>query len=80
MTKRRMRFGTWCRKDPDDETKIVYTFRMKEADGYEHTAYFTSEDGQSYSMLSRLREAWIEKIERVQNEFDDAWNVVLYED
>ena len=78
--KRRMRFGTWCNKDLNDETKIIYTFKMKEADGSEHTEYFTSEDFASYSMLSRLREAWIESIKRVQNEFEDAWNVVLYED
>lgn len=77
---RRMRFGTWCRKDPEDTTKIVYTFRMKEWDGYEHTALFTSDDPQSFSMLSRLREAWVESIERVQNGFSDHWAVVLYED
>lgn len=77
---RRMRFGTWCKKDPTDETKIVYTFKMKEADGTRHTSYFTSEDTCSYTMLSRLREAWIESIERVKNEFSDHWAVVLYED
>lgn len=77
---RRMRFKTWCAKDPEDAIKIVYTFRMKEWDGYEHTEYFTSEDCVSISTLSRLREAWIEKVERVQNEFSDHWNVVLYED
>lgn len=77
---RRMRFGTWCRKDPEDTTKIVYTFRMKEMDGTEHTEYFTSDDACSYSMLSRLREAWVEKIDRIQNEFSDHWYVVLYEE
>ena len=77
---KRMRFGTWCKKDPDDETKIVYTFKMKEWDGSEHTEYFTSEDQQSFSMLHRLRDSWIESIDRVKNEFEDAWNVVLSED
>ena len=26
MAKRRMRFGTWCKKDLNDTTKIVYIF------------------------------------------------------
>ena len=77
---RRMRFGTWCKKDLEDETKIVYTFRMKENDGEVHTAYFTSEDEQSFSMISRLHNAWIEKIEYIDNEFSTHWNAVLYED
>ena len=76
---RRTRFGTWCKRDPEDTTKIVYTFHMKEADGREHTEYFTSEDPQSWSMLSRLRNAWIQKIEKVTNEFQDAWYAELYE-
>ncbi len=80
MAKRRMRFMTWARKDPDDETKIVYTFRTKEWDGTTKTMYFTSEDTVAYSMIRRIRAAWIEKIERVQNEFEDCWNIVLYED
>lgn len=77
---RRMRFGTWCKKDPDDETKIVYTFKMKEGDGTVNLRYFTSDDSCSYFFLGRLREAWIESITRVQNDFEDAWHVVLYED
>lgn len=77
---RRMRFGTWCRKDPEDTTPIIYTFRMKEADGQERTERFTSEDSQSYAMLSRLRESWVESIKRVKNDSGDVWNVVLYED
>lgn len=82
MTKktRRMRFGTWCKKDPNDETKIVYTFHMKESDGSEHTMYFTSEDKASYSLLNRLRAAWIMKLERVTNELSDHWFAELYED
>lgn len=78
--KRRMRFGTWCRKDLDDDTKIVYTFKMKDADGNSRTAYFTSDDKCSFSMIWRLRNAWIERIDRVENEFECCWNVVLYED
>lgn len=73
---RRMRYGTWCGKDPDDETKIVYTFHMKERDGHEHTERFTSDDPQSFSMLVRLREAWIKSIEKVSGH----WAVELYED
>lgn len=77
---RRMRFGTWCRKDPDDETPINYTFKTKDAFGDDVTMYFTSEDECSYSMIRRLYNAWIESIELVSNEFQHAWNVVLYED
>ena len=78
--KRRMRFGTWCRKDLEDTTKIVYTFKMKEWDGTVETRYFTSEDVVSYSMIERIRNAWIESVERIRNEFSDHWYVVLYED
>lgn len=74
--KRRMRFVTWAKKDPDDETKIFYTFRIKETDKSSKTIYFTSEDTVSYSMIERIRVAWIEKIEKV----NDAWNVIIYED
>lgn len=77
---RRMRFGTWCKKNPDDETKIVYTFKMKEWDGTVRPLYFTSEDDVSLSMINRMRNAWIESIKRVKNEFSDHWCVVLYED
>ncbi len=76
MAKRRMRFITWARKDPDDTTKIVYTFKAKELDGTSKTLHFTSEDTVSYAMMGRIRSAWVEKIERTE----DAWNVVLYED
>ena len=78
---RRIRFGTWCKKDPDDERKIIYTFHMKEADGTKHDSFFTSEDIVSWNMLSRIREAWVKKIELLNNEFEqDAWSVELYED
>lgn len=73
---RRMRFGTWCRKDPNDETKIVYEFTTAEGE----TLYFTSEDSVSFSMLTRIRCAWIEKIEYVSNEFSTHWFAKLYED
>lgn len=77
---RRTRFGTWAKKDPDDTTKIAYTFKIKEWDGSVKVLYFTSEDKCSYTMLGRIRQAWIEKIERIKNEFEDCWNVVIYED
>ena len=77
---RRMRFGTWCRKDPDDETPIHYTFKMKEWDGEEHTEFFTSDDICSWTMLNRLRQAWIDKIELIDNEFCKSWHVIIYED
>ena len=80
---RRMRFGTWCRKDPEDETPISYVFKAKEWewDGNEmvektRVMHFTSEDVVSYSILRRIRKAWIESIEHA----DGRWNVVLYED
>lgn len=73
---RRMRFVTWCRKDVNDETKIVYTF--KTYDG--KTLFFTSEDDCSFSMIRRIRNAWIESIEYVQNEFSTHWHATLYED
>lgn len=72
MAKRRMRFVTWCKKDVNDERKINYT--VKTYDGKVLT--FTSEEEQPRSMLVRLREAWVDKIELVNNE----WNVSLYED
>lgn len=76
MAKRRMRFGTWCNKDINDSTKIVYEFKTAEG----KTLYFTSEDKQSFSMLARLRYAWIESIEYVSNEFSTHWYAKLYED
>lgn len=79
MGKRRMRFGTWCRKDEDDEHKINYTFT--DSDG--EVLYFTSEDIVSWSMLSRIRNAWIISIELIKNEFNNPegeWYAILYED
>lgn len=66
------------RKDTEDTTPIMYTFRMKENDGSVHTVYFTSDDPQSLFMLARTGYAWIEKIERVTNEVQDACDVIVY--
>lgn len=77
---RRMRFGTWCRKDINDKRKINYTFRAFE-DGVD--AHFTSEDTCNFSTLERLRYAWIESIELIKNESNNPegeWYVILYED
>jgi len=70
--KRRMRFGTWCRKDIEDERKIHYRF----TDSNGSVAHFTSEDYVSYSMLGQLQQAWIKTIELKNNE----WYADLYED
>ena len=79
MGKRRMRFKTWCAKDPDDERKINYTFK----DGRTHkTYYFTSENELDIFLFLRIQKAWIESIELVKNEFNNPegeWYVVLYE-
>lgn len=70
--KRRTRYINWCKKDANDERKINYT--LKTYDG--KLLKFTSEEAQPFSILERLRYAWIESIELINNE----WNVVLYED
>lgn len=67
-----MRFVTWCKKDLNDERKINYT--LKTYDG--KTLKFTSDDDQPYSMLVRLQDAWIEKIDLIDNE----WYATLYEE
>ena len=67
-----MRFVTWCKKDVDDERKINYT--LKAHDG--KILKFTSEEEQPHSMLNRVRNSWIDKIELVNNE----WFVTLYEE
>ena len=68
---RRTRFVTWCRRDPDDERPIKYTF--KSTDGIQK---FTSDDVVSFSTMERIRNAWIESIELI----DNTWNVVIYEE
>ena len=66
-----MRFGTWCKKDVNDERKINYTLKTYEGEILE----FTSDDDQPLSMLSRLHDSWVEKIVLVDNE----WFATLYE-
>lgn len=77
---RRMRFITWAKKDPDDNTKIAYTFRKRNQDGTKDTIYFTSEDLVSWDLFFRIREAWVESVELKQEEAEAVWNVVIYED
>ena len=69
---RRMRFVTWCKKDVNDERKIHYTLRTYD----DNVLKFTSEEEQPRSMLNRVRNSWIDKIELVNNE----WFVTLYEE
>lgn len=81
MAKRRMRFLTWAKKDPNDETPIHYTFRMKDsADGAEYVKKFTSEDTCYFSFMEKLRSAWVEKIEKVSTDTGDYWDAFLYEE
>ena len=75
---RRMRFKTWCAKDPDDERKINYTFK-----GNDKTYYFTSEDELDLFAFLRVQRAWVESVELIKNEFNNPegeWYAVLYED
>lgn len=71
MVKRRMRFLTWAKKDPEDETPIDYTFTW--ADGT--VSQFTSEDEVSYSFIEMVRNAWVDTIEKI----DGRWKVKIYE-
>lgn len=80
MAKRRTRFITWCKRDVEDETPIRYTFKSKEADGQESVEHFTSEQCVSFSLLERIRYAWIESITLESDESGNYWNAVLYED
>ena len=70
--KRRTRFITWCKRDPDDERKINYEFT--DCDG--HKYMFTSEDEIDWSLFRRVSRAWIKSIGLV----DDEWYAILYED
>ena len=70
--KRRTRFVTWCKRDPDDERKINYEF----TDYNGHQYVFTSEDEVDLGLFRRISQAWIKNIELVDNE----WYAVLYED
>ena len=71
MSKSRMRFITWATKDVEDTRKIIYTF--KEDGSIQH---FTSEDYVSPEIMNKIRYAWIESIELI----DNVWNVILYAD
>lgn len=70
--KRRTRFVTWCKRDPDDERKINYEF----TDCNGHQYVFTSEDEVDLGLFRKISQAWIKNIELVDNE----WYAVLYED
>ena len=70
--KRRTRFVTWCKRDPDDERKINYEF----TDCNRHQYVFTSEDEVDLGLFRKISQAWIKNIELVDNE----WYAVLYED
>ncbi|MBQ1789747.1 MAG: hypothetical protein II008_06195 [Oscillospiraceae bacterium] len=76
MKNRRIRFVTWCNRDVDDNTKIIYTFRMVNGDGTQEVKHFTSDDEVPYSMLGRIQQAWIESIDLTA----EGWNVTIYED
>lgn len=70
MAKRRTRFKTWCKRDPDDERKINY--RVLDYDGKVYT--FTSEDEVSLSFFNKVSNAWIKNIDLI----NDEWYAVLY--
>ena len=53
MGKRRTRFVTWCKRDPDDERKINYTF--KHSNGC--VSHFTSEDELSFHVFLKVQNA-----------------------
>lgn len=69
--KRRMRFGTWCKKDINDDRIIHYTFKCNG-----EVKKFTSEDELPRTMLSRLGKSWIKSIKLI----DGEWFAELYED
>lgn len=66
-----MRYIDWCRKDPDDERKINYVFT--EWNGEKQS--FTSEDEVTPLMMLRLKEARVQRIRFVGNE----WYIQLEE-
>lgn len=70
--KRKMRFGTWCAKDPEDARKINYRF----TDSHGNVKEFTSDDTVSWEMLGRLNRAWIATVILANNE----WYADIYED
>ena len=77
---KRIKLKNWWQEDIDDERKINYIFINNKTN---KTYYFTNEDSLSYGITERLRHAWIESIELIQNEFNNPegeWYVTLYED
>ena len=77
--KRRTRFITWCKKDPDDERKINYTF--KHANGF--VSHFTSDDELPLNLFLKVQNAWIESVELINNDLENSageWCIILYED
>lgn len=77
--KRRTRFITWCKRDPDDERKINYTFKYSNG----RIINFTSEDDVSLHTFLKIQNAWIESVELINNDSENSageWYVVLYED
>ena len=69
--KRRTRFVTWAKRDPEDTKAMKITF--KSTDG---VIKLNSGQPISYSMMERIREAWIESVELVDNE----WIIIIYEE
>lgn len=69
---RRIRFQTWCKRDPDDERKINYC--LTDADGKEIA--FTSEDLVPLSMLFRVKDAWVRSVVLIGEE----WYADIYEE
>lgn len=77
---KRIRLENWWREDIDDERKINYIFRDSKTN---KTYYFTNEDSWSYGITKRLKHAWIESVELINNKFSNPegeWYVTLYED
>lgn len=67
-----MNFRDWCALDRSDTRKIVYTINGF-WDDTAHEEHFTSEDLVSFSMIGKIQEAHITRVELVNNE----WVVAL---
>lgn len=75
-----IRLKDWWRENIDDERKINYIFINSKTN---KIYYFTNEDSLSHGITERLRHAWIESIELINDEFNNPegeWYVTLYED
>lgn len=66
-----MKFIDWCKQDVDDERKINYVFTKY--DGCKE--FFTSDDELSPMWIYRLRQAYVQRIRLVGNE----WYIQLEE-